>query len=190
MKSESVRLPGRLIVVVGFMGSGKTTVARELARALKCPAIDLDEMIAQREQRSPAEIIEQSGEDEFRRIESETLRRVLLEESVGVAAHILALGGGTWTLRSNRDLINQHQGTVVWLDAPFELCWQRIEDALEARPLGRSREVAERLFAERRPVYELANVRITASAAKTVAETAGEVAVAAGLADQRTKPLR
>ena len=166
------------IVILGFMGSGKTTVARELARALNCHAIDLDALISEREKRSPASILKQSGEDEFRRIETETLCHVLEEQSTGVATRIVALGGGAWTLQRNRDLISAHNGVTIWLDAPFELCWERIEAGGSARPLAPSRERAEKLYRERRPVYELANVHIVisettaaAKAARTIAET-------------------
>ena len=165
-----------LIFIIGFMGSGKTTVARELARALDSRAIDLDALISRREKRSPGKIIQQSGEDEFRRIETETLGQVLLEESTEVAASIVALGGGAWTLQRNRDLISQHQGITVWLDAPFELCWERIEASGANRPLAPSREVAERLYRERRPKYELAKVHIAISETMTAAETARLIA--------------
>jgi shikimate kinase len=59
---------------------------------------------------------------------------------------------------------------AVLLDTPFELCWQRIEAAEEERPLGRTREQAESLFRARRPVYQLANIRIPVVAHDTVDE--------------------
>jgi len=164
------------IVILGFMGSGKSTVARELARALNCRAIDLDALISDREKRSPAKIIKQSGEDEFRRIETETLCHVLEEQATGVAARIVALGGGAWTLQRNRDLISAHNGVTIWLDAPFELCWERIEANGSARPLAHSRERAEKLYRERRPVYELAKVHIVVSKTTGAAEIARTIA--------------
>ncbi len=176
MISGDFRQTRRPIVIIGFMGAGKTTVAREVARALNCRAIDLDALISEREKRSPGKIIKQSGEDEFRRIETEVLRQVLLEKSTGVAAHIVALGGGAWTLQRNRDLINTHRGITIWLDAPFELCWERIEASGAARPLASSREMAEKLYHERRPVYELAKVHIVISETMSAAETAGKIA--------------
>jgi len=59
------------IIIIGFMGTGKTTVAHELGRKLNCLAVDLDELIARRESRTASEIIEQDGESEFRRIEAQ-----------------------------------------------------------------------------------------------------------------------
>lgn len=151
---------GKLIVIVGFMGSGKTTVARELARLLKCPAIDLDELICDREHRTAGEIIEQSGEEEFRHVETETLRHALQHNSSNAALHIIALGGGTWTLRRNRDLINEQNVLTIWLDAPFELCWKRIQTSGVKRPLARDEVQARMLYAHRRPQYALVELQL------------------------------
>jgi shikimate kinase len=158
-----------LIVIIGFMGSGKTTVARELGRLLRCRAIDLDELISERERRSPGEIIEQSGEDEFRRIETETLRQSLAEQSDSPAG-VIALGGGTWTLPENRVLIDQHDGLTVWLDTPFELCWQRIETGGERRPLAGDEPQARMLHALRQPQYALARVQLQVGTNQSAAE--------------------
>lgn len=142
------------IVIIGFMGTGKTTVARALANRLGCFVVDLDELI-ENSGRSPREIIEQDGEAAFREIESRTLKEVF-DKEVGV----VALGGGAWTVARNRELIAKHEGFTVWLDAPFDLCWQRIEHEGELRPLATSREAAEKLYRERLPLYALANLRI------------------------------
>src|SRR3981081_610280 len=94
----------RRIVLVGFMGSGKTTVAEALARQLGWQAIDLDSFIAEREGRSPAEIIAQSGEPAFRQIETDALVAVLRKKEV----RVIALGGGAWTIEANRALVAKH----------------------------------------------------------------------------------
>lgn len=174
MTDDDIRKTRKLIVIIGFMGSGKTTVARELARLLRCRAIDLDEVITERERRSPAEIIEQNGEDEFRRIETEALRQVLNEQLDNSETCIIAFGGGTWILPNNRELIAQHAGLAVWLDAPFDLCWQRIEASAETRPLARTREVAEKLFDDRRSIYEQAHFHVAVSSSRTAVELAEE----------------
>ncbi len=165
-----------LIVIVGFMGAGKTTVARELARLLNCQAIDLDELITERQRRTPAEVIEQSGEAEFRRIETETLRQLLNERAGDSEKCVIALGGGAWTLQTNRDLIKAHEGFSIWLNAPLDLCWQRIEAGRELRPLAPSRETAEELHGQRRPVYELAKMHIVISENMNATETAKMIA--------------
>ena len=159
------------IVIIGFMGTGKTTVAHELGRKLNCLAVDLDELITRHEGRSPSEIIDQDGEERFRGLETHLLREVLGEEP----ARVIAVGGGAWTIAANRRLIAEHGAITVWLDAPFELCWKRIEAGREARPLARSRKMAERLYRERRPVYELAGVRILVSESESAAEIAAKV---------------
>lgn len=138
------------------MGCGKTRVARELARRLDVVMIDLDEQIVERTGRSPAQLIVEEGEALFRAIESETLAEVLHNGN----AKVIALGGGAWIQPLNRELIDRYDCLSIWLDAPFELCWTRIENSEEDRPLGRSREQALALYEQRLPVYELAHLRI------------------------------
>jgi shikimate kinase len=154
------------------MGTGKTTLAHELGRKLDCLVVDLDELITRRESRSPSEIIEQDGENEFRRIEAQLLCEVLEEKR----ARIIAVGGGAWTIAANRQLIAERGAITVWLDADFELCWRRIESGGESRPLARSRELAQKLYGERRPVYGLADARVAVSEGDSAAEVATKVA--------------
>src|SRR6185436_554045 len=103
----------RRIIILGFMACGKTTVAKELARQLECDFIDLDSFITKRHGRSPAEMIQQDGEEQFREIETLTLRDVLQDNN----ARVIALGGGTWTIPANRTLIALHDCVSIWLDA-------------------------------------------------------------------------
>jgi shikimate kinase len=149
----------RCIVIVGFMGSGKTTIAEALARQLGCEAVDLDSSINERKGRSPAEIIAQEGERAFRKIETEALHSVLEKGAVGV----LALGGGTWAIEANRGLVAEHGCLSVWLDAPFELCWERIVSSETARPLAPDLATAAKLFETRRASYELSERRLKIS---------------------------
>jgi shikimate kinase len=138
------------------MGCGKTRVARELARQLDVVMIDLDDQITKRVGRSPAQLIVEEGEPKFRAIEYANLRNVL---EIG-EARVIALGGGAWIQEVNRRLIEQYECLSVWLDAPFEMCWTRISNSQEDRPLGRTREQALALYEQRRPVYELAKVHV------------------------------
>ncbi len=145
------------IAITGFMGSGKTRIARELARRLDLSVVDLDNRITEKEGRSPAQLIVEEGEPAFRLIESATLHELLQTDT----AQIVALGGGAWIQETNRNLINQHGCVSVWLDVPFEVCWERIETSGEDRPLGRTRDQAQSLYKQRRPIYQLADIRVT-----------------------------
>jgi shikimate kinase len=139
------------------MGSGKTTVAAALAQRFRASMIDLDSFITDRVGSSPAELIKEYGEDDFRGIESRSLRRVLEV----VAAQVIALGGGTWIIEENRELLAQHKCQSVWLDAPFDLCWKRIAAAGDgSRPLAPNQTAARELYERRRAAYELADGRI------------------------------
>ena len=154
----------RPIVITGFMGCGKSKVARELARQLNVLFVDLDEKITQTEGRSPAQLIVEDGERAFRAIESKTLREVLETKAAGV----IALGGGAWIEETNRAILAQHRCTTLWLDAPFEVCWNRIETSAEDRPLGRTRTQALALYELRRPIYKLANIHIEVRGDETI----------------------
>lgn len=162
----------RRIVIVGFMGSGKTTVADALARQLGCDSIDLDSFITEREGRSPADIIEQDGEAVFREIETRALCDVLERSD----ARVIALGGGAWTIEANRALVAGHDCLSIWLDAPFELCWERIiSSANTIRPMAPDRASAQNLFQVRRDSYELAQLRLVMSKTAAPDETVGEL---------------
>lgn len=151
------------IVITGFMGCGKSKVARELALRRNVPMVDLDEWITSRSGRSPAELITEDGEPAFRRIESNALHDLLQAGEAGV----IALGGGAWIEKVNRDLIDEFGCTSVWLDTPFAICWERITASEEDRPLGRTREEAEARYDRRKPIYALAHLHIAVSAEQT-----------------------
>ncbi len=146
----------KLIVIVGFMGCGKTVVAQEVSRLLDRPCVDLDERIEDAEGRSPALIIGEDGEEAFRRKETSALRELLHGDKQAV----VALGGGAWTNAVNRELIRSVDSVVVWLDTPLDICWRRIAQDDQSRPMAPSRAAAERLFSERLPFYRMADLRI------------------------------
>lgn len=144
------------IVITGFMGCGKSKVARELALRRNAVMVDLDEWITARTGRNPAQLITEDGEPAFRAIESNTLRDLLQTGEAGV----IALGGGAWIEKANRDLIDEYGCTSIWLDTPFAICWERIATSEEDRPLGRTREEAEARYDRRKPIYALAQIHI------------------------------
>ncbi|MFL6211439.1 MAG: shikimate kinase [Pyrinomonadaceae bacterium] len=155
------------IVITGFMAAGKTALARALAAELQCAWLDLDEFIAARERRSVPVIIDADGETRFREVETAALRAALATD-----ARVFALGGGTWTIARNRALIAEHDCVTVWLDAPFELCWQRITTSNNARPLARDAAAARTRYDERRACYQLAAHQVIVSATQTADEIA------------------
>lgn len=154
------RTPG--LFIVGYMGAGKSTVGRALARHLGWRFADLDEDIAAHEQMSIPEIFESRGEAEFRRVEQVALQRRIGDVSRGVP-WVIAVGGGCFAQPENLDLIQNH-GVTIWLDAPLEMLQARVGGCY-GRPLARDPVRFETLFNERRPAYERADFRIEISAA-------------------------
>lgn len=139
-------------ILTGFMGVGKSTVARHLAYLLRCERIDLDQFIEAREKRTIAEIIRTEGETRFREIETENLQKVLRSD-----ARIIALGGGAFTIEANRKLIKQTDCTTVWLESTFDHCWRNIRFSRRERPLAKNKRSARQLFEEREKYYCLAD---------------------------------
>lgn len=141
------------IALTGFMGVGKSSVARHLEHITGCPRIDLDTLIEESIGRSIAEIIDDQGMNAFREIEAEKLSEI----SERAGGCILSLGGGTWTIAANRELIKQRGFTSVWLESSFEHCWYNIKFSRKERPLARDKKRARTLFDERQRVYCLAD---------------------------------
>lgn len=143
---------GQKVFLTGFMGVGKSTVARHLAHMLKCRRIDLDSTIEKRHGKTIAELIQTEGIERFRELESEALERVLAEES----SAIVALGGGAFTIERNREAIKRAGDEAVWLESTFEHCWMNIQKSKRVRPLAKDKTTARNLFEERQKSYCLA----------------------------------
>ena len=163
----------RTIVITGFMGCGKSMVARELARRLDVPMIDLDDRIKAREGRSAAQLITEAGEPAFRAIETNTLLELLQSDVTAV----VALGGGAWIETANRDLVHFYGSISVWLDTPFAVCWERISASAEERPLGKTIEEAEARYNFRRPIYALARIHIPVTGTESVDQLVSRIEV-------------
>lgn len=157
MDNKLKRAPG--VYLAGFMGSGKTTVARVLADRLGWDFIDLDTEIEFAEETTIAELFEIRGELEFRRIETEALKNVMRRIERGMPS-VVALGGGSFVQPVNTELLEGH-GISIWLDCPFETIQARIIEA-DSRPLARDSERFRRLYEDRRAAYGLATYRIDA----------------------------
>jgi shikimate kinase len=149
------RTPG--IYLVGFMGSGKSTIGRLLAGRLGWSFFDIDEEIEAAAKMTIAEIFAARGEPEFRRIEARIIRRRVEAIGRGRPA-VLALGGGAFAEPANRELL-MNNGITVWLDCPFDIVKRRVAQASH-RPLARDAEKFAALYDSRREVYGLADARI------------------------------
>lgn len=158
MDNKLKRTPG--VYLTGFMGSGKTTIARMLADRLGWNFIDIDSEIENAEQTTIAQIFESRGEPEFRRIETETIRKITRKVDRGMPA-VIALGGGSFVEPANAALLENH-GISIWLDCPFEVISQRIIEQ-DSRPLARNPEGFRKLYEERRAAYSRADYRVDAN---------------------------
>ncbi|MGA2712682.1 MAG: shikimate kinase [Bryobacteraceae bacterium] len=158
MDNKLKRAPG--VYLTGFMGSGKTTVARVLADRLGWHFIDIDSEIETAEHATIAQIFESRGEPEFRRIETKMIRKVMRQVEHGMPS-VIALGGGSFVEPANAALLENH-GITVWLDCPFEVIAQRIT-APDSRPLAHNPEDFRKLYEERRAAYSRANYRVDAN---------------------------
>jgi shikimate kinase len=146
------------IYLVGFMGSGKSTIARALAARLQWRSEDIDDLIERRERRTIADIFAKQGEPYFRSVEREMLR--ILQPIRHV---VVATGGGTFADPENRAAINL-DGVSIWIDVPLPDLLHRIP--LDGRrPLAANRAELERLFLLRTESYRLAQLRVTATRA-------------------------
>ncbi|MBS1825309.1 MAG: shikimate kinase [Acidobacteria bacterium] len=149
------RAPG--VYLVGFMGSGKSTVGQLLAEELGWRFVDLDDDIEAREQMPITRIFSERGEPEFRRIEHECLA-VRVNEVRDFRPLVLALGGGAFVQEQNR-LILEKAGITIWLDCPFDLLERRVA-GFEHRPLAKDPAGFRRLYEERRALYALSDYRV------------------------------
>ena len=152
------RTPG--IYLVGFMGSGKTTVGRSLAWELGWNFADIDEAIEAEQHASIPDIFDHQGEGEFRRIESGVIRAHVKAIERGKAT-VVALGGGAFAEQTNYELL-ANNGVTVWLDCPLDIVRARVAQNAN-RPLARDPEKLELLYDLRKPAYARADFRIDVS---------------------------
>lgn len=137
----------RPVFFVGFMGAGKTSVARKLARSAGVAAVDMDTFIERRCDMKVKEIFAQSGEEGFRAIETDVLRELATGEP-----RLVSCGGGVVLAQVNRDILRKH-GFVVYLKVTAAEAASRISD-VSTRPLFGDLEQAQRVIEGRLPLYE------------------------------------
>jgi len=150
------RLGNRVVVFVGLMGAGKTSIGRRVAQALGLPFIDSDHEIEAVSRMTIPELFARYGEPEFRALEQRVIERLLRE---GPA--VVSTGGGAFMNALTRDAISEY-GVSVWLKAGLDILMERVSKN-QNRPLLRDpdpRGVMERLMAERYPVYAAADITV------------------------------
>ncbi len=143
------------IYLVGFMGAGKSSVARALGKRLDWRVEDIDTRIERAERRDIPTIFREDGEPFFRSRERDVLIQLLAERGTVVAS-----GGGTFADPGNRELMLR-DGAVIWLDAPFSTIVSRIPSD-GRRPLATDRLAMEQLYNQRLAAYRLAHFKVDA----------------------------
>ncbi|WP_263352625.1 shikimate kinase [Acidicapsa acidisoli] len=146
----------RRIVLTGFMGAGKTTVGRLLARRLSWQFLDVDAEIEATTGTTIAQIFQNRGEPWFRQFEQETIRRLLASESL-----VLALGGGAIEDSHTRNLLLTGDGTrLVHLEATLETVLTRCRGTEPLRPVLQDRDNLEDRYRRRLPLYRASHLTV------------------------------
>jgi shikimate kinase len=141
--------PTTRIVLIGFMGSGKSSTAACLSERLGVPVFDMDALITHRSGLSSvSEIFSERGEDAFRELETEVTRGL-----GDVTSGIISTGGGVISRDENRALLRTQCSQIVFLKTSFESVAQRVA-GLDDRPLFKDRIKAAELFQLRAPIYD------------------------------------
>jgi shikimate kinase len=152
------RTPG--LYLVGFMGAGKSTVGRALAEELGWRFCDIDSEIEREQGVSISELFLEHGEQVFRELETEAIRRHVNLIRAGTPG-VVALGGGAFVQPRNWEIL-ENNGVTIWLDCPFDVLCQRL-DGDDTRPLARDRERLAQLYEDRRDLYRRADFRLEVS---------------------------
>ena len=140
------------VLLIGFMGSGKTSVGQSLAFRARVPFLDTDEMISRNEGRPITEIFAQQGEEAFREMETALLKK-LLEDRTGI--RVISVGGGMPVREENRKLMRS-LGKVIYLKASPEVLEKRLEGD-KSRPLLQGGDLHQKILSmmeKRREIYE------------------------------------
>ncbi|MDK2563204.1 shikimate kinase [Romboutsia sedimentorum] len=126
------------IILIGFMGVGKTVVGKSLAKNLSIKFIDMDNEIEKRENKIISDIFKESGEEYFRKLENDLLKELVKQDNI-----IISTGGGIITKQENIDILKQER-KVVFLDANVWTIQKNVSKEINKRPLlKQSENIAE-----------------------------------------------
>ncbi|MCM1283397.1 MAG: shikimate kinase [Muribaculaceae bacterium] len=159
------------IFLIGFMGAGKSTIARALHRALGIPLVEMDERIVDEQGMSINEIFSRFGEERFREMESS-----LIAELADNAPNVVSCGGGV-VLRPENTARMKKSGRIVYLSATPETVYERVKNSTE-RPVLNGHmnvEYIGELMEKRRALYEAAADLVVATDAKSREELCNEI---------------
>lgn len=168
------------IILIGFMGCGKTTLGNELARALEWAFVDTDELVVQEAGRSVNDIFAEEGEAGFRQRESRALESLTRQGRPCV----ISAGGGLPIQPQNHRLLEQ-LGTVIYLQAPAQTLEQRLRGDTK-RPLLQGADLGHRIrsmMEEREPIYQEVADLIVQTEGKDFGELIGEIKKRAEILD-------
>ncbi len=156
------------IFLVGFMGSGKSTVGKILAQKLNKRFLDIDTLIEEKEGKSIRDIFKTKGEKYFRKKEKEEIEHIVQKKGF-----IVSTGGGLGADIENMEKMKRN-GTVIWLDVSLEEILKRCGNDKNRPLLNQPIENIKKLFEKRKDVYSKADIRIIAEN-KTPEEIAEEI---------------
>lgn len=141
------------VILIGYMGCGKSTIGVKLSYRLQQPFLDTDKMIEAKEERSIAQIFDTDGEERFRQMETECIRGLLEEKKW----YVIATGGGLPVMKRNRAILKQ-LGKVIYLRVRPETVYERLKND-KSRPLLRGENPMKKItemIQMRAPAYEAA----------------------------------
>ncbi len=178
-KKETPRSPAQIsvmthknIVLIGFMGTGKSSVGKALAKKLGRVWVDVDQYIEGQEKKKIAEIFEKDGEPHFRKLEKEAVMQIASRGDL-----VITTGGGVVLDAENTQALKRN-GLIITLAATAETIYSRVKDSRH-RPLLKGDKMAEiqKLLEQRRPLYEKADLTFRTDG-KNAGQVAGEIAAA------------
>ena len=145
------------IILVGMMGTGKTVIGKMLAKSLNRIFFDIDENIEKHYHMTIYDIFQRYGENKFREIEHEEIKKIDVKSN-----YIIATGGGAFTFERNYNILNQI-GLTVWLNATQKTIVSRLKKNINNRPLLKNVEIdkyVSNLLLKRNPLYSKAHLSV------------------------------
>lgn len=146
------------IILIGMMGSGKSTIAKRIAPILNYEALELDEIFEKEQNISISNFFKKFGEAKFRQIETQILKQALQKENT-----VISSGGGVILKKENRDLLFQNDILTIYLEAGYKTIYDRIKNDT-TRPLLKvndPKKEIENILSDRKKYYNLAKIKIT-----------------------------